>query len=94
MGVTVGQAGDALDQLVDSQLSNKVEHPNEHANHKNACDDDQGVFNNLLGGGPDDLLQLALELTEVSANGTPGSLEPVFLFVLSHLFASPYLVSL
>ena len=72
------------DQSSNADLSHKVEQPDEYADNENARDDDQGVLGNLLGGGPNDLLQLALELAEVLADAAPGSLEPVCLFYFCH----------
>ena len=76
------------DQSVNADLSNEVEQPDEHTDDQNTADDDQGVLQHLLRGGPDNLLQLALELTEVLADLAPGSLEPVFLFDFCHCGAS------
>ena len=75
---------EGADQSVNADLSDKVEQPDEHAYGHNAAGDDHGVLQNLLGGGPDDLLQFAAQLTEVLGNLAPGSLEPVFLFDFSH----------
>ena len=72
------------DQSVNADLSDKIEQPDEDADGDNAADNDRGVLQNLLRGGPDDLLQLAAKLTEVLGNLAPGSLEPVFLFDFSH----------
>ena len=76
------------DQGIDAELSNKVEQPDEHAHCDDAANDHQGVLQNLLRGGPNDLLQLAAELTEVLADLAPGSFEPVFLFDFCHFGAS------
>ena len=73
------------DQSVNTDLSNKVEQPDENAYADNAAKHNHGVLQNLLRGGPDDLLQFALQLTEVLAGLAPGSLEPVFLFDFSHV---------
>ena len=80
----VNHRAESINQTINADRSNKVEQPNEDTDDKNAGDDDQSVFQHLLGGGPNDLFQLALQLTEVSANGTPGSFEPVFLFDFCH----------
>ena len=76
------------DQSSDADLSHKVEQPDENADTQNACGDHQGVLQYLLGSGPNDLLQLAAELTEVLGDLAPGSLEPVFLFDVCHFGAS------
>ena len=75
---------DHFEQLGDTPFCHEVKYPNEHANAQNASANDQGILQDLLGGGPDDLLQLAAELTEVLANAAPGSLEPVFLLNFCH----------
>ena len=72
------------DQGIDADLSHEVEQPDEDADYDDATDDHQGVLQYLLGSGPNDLLQLAAELTEVLADLAPGSLEPVFLFDFCH----------
>jgi len=79
---------DSLDQSINAHTSDKVKHPNEYAYDKNASQNNCGVAENLLGGGPNDLLQFAAELTEVSANGAPGSCKPVLLFTFCHFAAS------
>ena len=80
---------EGTDQSIDADLSHEVEQPNKDANSDNAADDDSGVLQNLLRGGPNDLLQLTAELTEVLADLAPGFLEPVFLFDFCHyLWAS------
>ena len=71
-------------ETLNAGLGNKVECPDKNAHDNNASDDNQGVLQNLLRSGPHDLLQLALQLAEVSANATQGSLEPVFLFDFCH----------
>ena len=73
-----------VDNGGDQSLSDKVEYPDEQTNHNDTGNDDQGVLSHLLGGRPDNLLQLALQLAEVSGNAAQGSLEPVFLFNFSH----------
>jgi hypothetical protein len=72
------------DQGIDADLSHEVEQPDEDADYNNATDNNQGVLQYLLGSGPNDLLQLTAELTEVLADLAPGSLEPVFLFDFCH----------
>ena len=76
----MGQVDDGGDQ----SLCDEVEHPDENTNHNDTGNDDQGVLCHLLGGRPHHLLQLALQLAEVSGDGTPGSLEPVLLFNFCH----------
>ena len=71
------------DQSVDTNLCDEVEQPDENADTHNAADNDGSVLQDLLIGGPNDLLQLAAQLAEVLAGLVPGSLEPVFLFDLS-----------
>ena len=73
-----------VDDGGDCSLSDKVEHPDKCTNHNDTGNDDQGVLSHLLGGGPYDLLQLALELAEVSGDGTEGSFKPVFLLDFCH----------
>ena len=83
------------DQSINTELSDEVEQPDKDTDTHDAAKDDGGVFQNLLRGRPDDLLQLAAQLTEVLTGLVPGSLEPVFLFDFSHdLWKPPYLVSL
>jgi hypothetical protein len=72
------------DQSVNTDLGNKVKHPDEDADDQNAANNDGSILQNLLMGRPDDLLQFAAQLTEVLAGFAPGSLEPVFLFDFSH----------
>ena len=79
---------DCVDQCVNAKTSNKVEQPDKDTDYQNADDDDQGILCYLLGGGPNDLLQFATKLTEVSANCSPGSYDPVCLFCFCHLWAS------
>ena len=69
-----------VDDGGDQSLSDEVEHPDENTNHNDTGNDDQSVLSYLLGGRPDNLLQLALELAEVSGN----TLEQIFLFNFSH----------
>ena len=76
------------DQSSNADLSHKVEQPDENADAQNASGYHQSVLQYLLGSGPNDLLQLAAELTEVLADLAPGSLEPVFLFDFCHFGAS------
>ena len=73
-----------VDNGGDQGLSDEVEHPDKNTNHNDTGNDNQGVLSHLLGGRPDNLLQLTSQLAEVSGDGTPGSLEPVFLFNFSH----------
>ena len=68
------------DQGINADLSNEIEQPDEHADANDAGHDDQGVLQHLLGGRPDDLLQFALQLTEVLADLAPGSFETIFSF--------------
>ena len=75
---------DQADQTVDADLSDKIKQPDESANHQAAACNDQCILQHLLRGGPNDLLQLAAQLTEELAGLAPGSLEPVFLFDFSH----------
>ena len=77
-----------IDQSVNANLSGKVEHPNEYAHDEHGNQNDQGVLENLLGGRPHDLLKFTAELTEVSADAAPGSLEPVFLLSFCHVWSS------
>ena len=72
------------DQTLDADTGNKVEQPDKHTDADNAADYDGGILQHLLGGGPNDLLQLAAELAEVSGDLAPGSLEPVFLLSFCH----------
>ena len=72
------------DQSSNADLSHEVEQPDEYADYEDACGNHKGVLADLLGSGPYDLLQLAAELAEVSADSTPGSFEPVFLLDFSH----------
>ena len=72
------------DQSSNADLSHEVEQPDENADTQNACSDHQGVLQYLLGSGPNDLLQLAAELTEVLADLAPNFLEPVFLLDFCH----------
>ena len=72
------------DQSVNTKAGNEVEQPDENTDYDNTANHDQGVLQDLLGGGPYDLLQLAAELTEVLGNLAPGSLEPVFLLDFCH----------
>ena len=72
------------DQSINADLCNEVEQPDKDANSDDAADDNGCIFQNLLGGGPNDLLQLTAELTEVLADLAPGSFEPVFLFDFCH----------
>ena len=72
------------DAINDDNICNGIKQPDENADNQDTSDDDEGVLQHLLGGGPDDLLQLALQLAEVLADGTPGSLEPVFFFDFRH----------
>ena len=83
---------EGFDKCINAEPSNEVEQPDEYADEKHTSADDQSVLDNLLGGGPYDLLQLAAELTEVATDGTDGSLEPVFLFYFCHF--GPSLLSL
>ena len=83
-----------LQQIGDTPFCYEVKHPNEHADAQNASANDQGVLQDLLGGGPNDLLQFAAQLTEVSANAAPGSFEPVFLLNFCQDDRPPYFVSL
>ena len=76
------------DQSSDADLSHEVEQPDEYAHDDNAYQDDQGVLQDLLGSGPNDLLQLAAELTEVLGSLAPGLLEPVFLLDFCHFGTS------
>src|SRR5699024_8093314 len=69
---------------VNPNLSDKVEQPDKDADGDDATDNDSGVLQNLLRGGPNDLLQFAAQLTEVLGDLAPGSFEPVFLFDFSH----------
>ena len=85
---------DAVNQRSDADAGNKVEQPNEHADYQAAGADDQAVLSNLLGGGPNDLLQFAAKLTEVSGDRTEEALEPISLFSFCHVLRPPYLVSL
>ena len=75
---------DDFEQLGDTPLCYEVKHPDENAHAHDACANDQSVLQDLLGGGPNDLLQLAAQLAEVFANAAPGSLEPVFLLYFCH----------
>ena len=79
------------DQSVNADLSDKVEQPDKDADGDDATDNDSGVLQNLLRGGPNDLLQFAAQLTEVLADLAPGSFEPVFLFDFCHDGASSLL---
>ena len=77
-----------VDKSGDQRLSGEVEYPNKDTDHQNAAHNDQSVLQNLLGGGPNDLLKFAAELTEVFADSTPGFYKPVFLFDVCHFAAS------
>ena len=79
------------DQGINADLGNEVEQPDEHADCHDAAGDDGGVLQHLLGGGPNDLLQLAAQLAEVLPDLAPGSFEPVFLFDFCHDGASSLL---
>ena len=79
---------ESADQGIDTNLGNEVKQPDENADGNDAADNDGCIFQYLLGGGPNDLLQLAAELAEVLADLAPGSLEPVFLLHFSHDGAS------
>ena len=72
------------DQGINTNLSNKVKQPNEDTDGDNAAYNNGCILQNLLGGGPNNLLQLAAELPEVLADLAPGSFEPVFLFDFCH----------
>ena len=72
------------DQGIDADLSHEVEQPDENADSDNATGNHQGVLQYLLGSGPNDLLQLTAELTEVLANTAPGSCEPILLLSFCH----------
>ena len=78
----------SLNQGINAKAGNEVEHPDKYAHNQDAYNNDQGVLKNLLRGRPNDLLQFAAELTEVSANGAPGSCKPVLLFTFCHFAAS------
>ena len=75
-------------QSADAKVGDGVKQPNENADSQHAANHDQSVLCYLLGGGPNDLLQLAAKLAEVSGNGTKGSCEPIFLLSFSHFAAS------
>ena len=79
---------ESANQGVETNLSHKVEQPNEHADRYHAADHNGRILQDLLGGGPDNLFQLAAKLTEILADLAPGSLEPVFLFHICHVGAS------
>ena len=68
------------DQQSDQVLGYEIESPNEDTDDQDTSNDDQGVLEYLLGSGPDDLLQLTVELTEVSGDGAEEPLEPILLF--------------
>ena len=72
------------DESVNADLGNEVEQPDKDADYDDTATNDGSVLQNLLSGGPDNLLQFASELTEVLAGLAPGSLEPVFLFDFCH----------
>ena len=80
----MNQGTESINDTINADRGDEVEQPDEDTHDKNTSDDNQSVFQHLLGGGPYNLLQLALQLAEVSANGTPGSFEPVFLFDFCH----------
>ena len=79
---------ECADQGINTNLSNKVKQPNEDTDGDNAAYNNGCILQNLLGGGPNNLLQLTAELAEILADLAPGSLEPVFLFHFSHDGAS------
>ena len=79
------------DEGVNANLSNKVKQPDENAHADYADNHDGCILQHLLGSGPDYLLQLAFQLTEVLADLAPGSFEPVFLFDFCHDGASSLL---
>ena len=76
------------DQSVNDELCNEVEQPDENADDQDTGSNHQCVLQDLLRGGPDDLLQLATELTEVSSDLAPGFSKPVFLLDFCHWGAS------
>ena len=69
---------------INTKTGDDVEQPDKYAHEQNGNEDDQGVLQYLLRGGPYDLLQFATQLTEVSADVAPGSDEPIFLFDFCH----------
>ena len=69
---------------INAELSDEVEQPDKDTDTNHAANNDCSILQHLLGGGPDDLLQFAAQLTEVSLGVAPGSFEPVFLFDFSH----------
>ena len=82
---------DDADQSVNEELGDKVEQPNENADDQYTSQNHQSVLQDLLRGGPNDLLQLAAELTEVLTDLAPDFLEPIFFFDFSHFLGASLL---
>ena len=57
-----------MEQGLDQAAGHRVKQPDENAHNDNTGDDDQGVVDGLLAGGPHDLLQLDLQFPEPTAD--------------------------
>ena len=79
------------DETGDDNGSEEIEQPDEQANDQNAAGHDQSILQNLLLGGPHDLLQLTSDLAEELLGLVPLGGEPVFLLDLCHVDDPPLL---
>ena len=83
-------AGQA-DETGDDNGSEEIEQPDEQADDQDAAGHDHSVLQNLLLGGPNDLLELASHFAEELLGLIPLGGEPVFLLDFSHLNESSLL---
>jgi hypothetical protein len=82
------------DETLDNQVAHGIKEPDKDTDHQHTQKDHQGILDDLVFAGPNDLFQLGPHFTEPLAQTMASSTEKVFVFLLfsvCHLRSPPLL---